>query len=187
MKEILFITGNKRKVWQAQDILKRFDIQVNNQDLPVIEIQSSDPHEIAEAKAAAAFKIAKSPLIINDHAWSFPGLNGFPGGYMKDINHWFEPEDFLALMNGKQDRTAILTETIIYVDANKTKSFSVQIKGHMIHEPRGVGHVACERVVVYDGREKTIAEHIDAGEHARDMEKSAWVPFGEWYAKADIQ
>ena len=36
-------------------------------------------------------------------------------------------------------------------------------------------------MVKFIGSDKTIAEHIDAGEHARDMTKSAWKKFGEWY------
>lgn len=182
MKEILFVTGNPRKVWQANDILTPYDIEVIAKDLPVAEIQSPDPKEIARAKARAAYALAQQALVVCDHFWSFPALKGFPGGYMKDMNHWFEPEDFLALLANKEDRSAVLTENIIYIDESEEREFTAEILGRVINEPRGVGHVACERIVAWDGSDKTIAEHIDAGEHARDMDQSAWVKFGEWYA-----
>lgn len=183
MKDILFITGNERKVWQANDVLKQFNVTVNAKELPIVEIQSHEPKDIVLAKAAAAFKLVGQPLIVCDHSWSFSALNGFPGGYMKDMNYWLEPSDFLALMHDKEDRAVMLTEWIVYTDGVRIESFAAEFRGKVIQEPRGKGHVACERVVVYDGSTKTIAEHIDAGEHARDMDDSAWVKFGKWYAE----
>lgn len=183
MKSVLLVTGNERKIWQATDILKAFDVAVEAKDLDITEIQSHDPLAIAQAKAEAAFSLLKQPLVVCDHSWAFHALKGFPGGYMKDVNGWFEPEDFLALMHSKQDRSVTLTETVIFIDEADSRTFSVDYGGKVIHEARGVGSVPCERVVVYDGSDKTIAEHIDAGEHARDMKKSAWHAFGGWYSK----
>lgn len=183
MKEILFITGNERKVWQANDVLKQFGVTTSTKDLPIVEIQSHEPKAIVLAKAAAAFEYVGQPLVVCDHSWSFSALKGFPGGYMKDMNYWLEPSDFLALMNGKEDRAVILTEWIVYTDGTITETFVAEFRGKVTEEPRGKGHVACERVVIYDGSSKTIAEHIDAGEHARDMGDSAWVKFGKWYAE----
>lgn len=181
MKKILFITGNKRKIWQAETCLSPFGIEIEAQDLDVHEIQSPDPLEISHAKAEAAYKLAKQPLVICDHSWSAPALKGFPGGYMKDANHWFEPEDFLALMKDKTDKSITLTETVVYTDGKTMKEFSVLFPAHFIDEIRGQGSVSMERVVAFDGNTKTIAEAIDAGEHAREMLKSAWNKFGEWF------
>lgn len=180
-RNILFVTGNKRKVWQAQSVLQPLGIQVESKDLDIVEIQAHDPLDIAIAKAQAAYAQVGQPLVICDHAWSFHALKGFPGGYMKDVNGWFEADDFLALMSGKSDRLVTLTETVVYVDGNVVEHFSVDFPGTVTKEARGTGDVVCERVVVYDGSDKTIAEHVDAGEHARDMSKSAWYKFGEWY------
>lgn len=183
MKKILFITGNKRKVWQAQDRLKQFGVEVEQGDLDLDEIQNHDPLKIAIAKAEAAYDQYKRPLVVCDHSWNFHALKGFPGGYMKDMNGWFEPEDWLALMKNKEDRSVTLTETIIYIDGSTRKQFSVDFQAKVIDEPRGKSHVSMEQVVSYLDSDKTIAEHIEAGEHARDMSNSAWQHFGEWYSK----
>lgn len=135
MKTVLFITGNKRKVWQAEDILRRFDIEVEVADLDSDEIQSHDPLKIAEAKAQTAYAHFKRPLVVCDHSWSFHALRGFPGGYMKDMNKWFEAEDWLALMKGKKDRSVKLTETIVYIDGYQTEHFSVEFAAHIIEKP----------------------------------------------------
>lgn len=181
MPAILFITGNKRKVWQATDILSKHHISVDALDLPVVQVQHADPRLIAVEKAKSAYQLAKKPLVINDHAWAFPALKGFPGGYMKDMNNWLESEDFLALMANKQDRTVLLTERVVYTDGQITEIFEAVFPGKVINGPRGIGNVSCERIVVFDGSNKTIAEHIDSGEHARNMDESAWTKFGEWF------
>lgn len=182
MKEILFITGNKRKVWQAQTTLEPYGIGVKNESVDLPEIQAHDPLKIAVAKAEVAHSHFKRPLVVCDHSWNFPALKGFPGGYMRDMNMWFTPEDWLALMRDKADRSVMLTETVVYIDNDSHKHFSVHFQGKVIKAPRGRGHVSCEQVIVFDGSDKTIAEHIDAGEHARDMTNSAWRKFAEWYS-----
>lgn len=184
--EVLFVTGNSRKVWQAQEALKLFGITVVNQDCEVQEIQSHDATEISIAKAKSAFELLKKPVVINDHYWEIPALGGFPGGYMKDVNHWFTAEDFLSLLAGKTDRTGILTENVVYYDGQEAKHFAAKFQGKFINEARGTGHVPSERVFIYDGRDSTIAECVDRGEHARDINKSAWKLFGEWYGQKDV-
>lgn len=182
MHKVLFVTGNKRKIWQANDTLRRYGIETEPVELDIQEIQSHNPIEITVAKAHEAYKQSKRSLVVCDHTWSIPALKGFPGGYMKDINLWFEPEDWLALMKDKSDRRAILIETVVYYDGENEQQFSVEFQAKFIDEARGKGTFSGERVVIFDGFTETIAERIDAGEHARDMHKSAWQKFGEWYS-----
>lgn len=180
-KTVLVITGNKRKVWQATTCLEPLGISVVSKDVELDEIQAHDPIKISLAKAQAAFEKVGEPLVVCDHSWSFKALKGFPGGYMKDVNEWFESEDWLALMHDKQDRSVMLTEVVVYIDGNNVQTFSAEFPGRVLHEARGTGAVSMERVVAFDGSDKTIAEHIDAGEHAREMEQSAWNKFGAWF------
>jgi XTP/dITP diphosphohydrolase len=185
VKKILFVTENKRKVWQAQSTLEPFGIQVVAEKLDIQEIQAFDPLDIADAKARTAYGHFKKPLVVCDHAWSVPALRGFPGGYMKDVNKWLMEDDWLALMKNKKDRSIILTETVVFIDGDTTRHFSVQFPAHFIHEARGkVGPHPAERLVVYDGFTKTITESMDDGHHARDMTKSAWQKLGQWYSSS---
>ena len=180
-KSILFVTGNDRKIWQAKHVLEPYGITIEQEEVEVDEIQHHEPEQIAIQKARDAFAIVQKPLVVCDHFWRFHALKGFPGGYMKDINQWFAAEDFLALMKNKKDRSVTLSELVVYIDREQIKSFGVEYKAKIIHEARGKGRVAGEQVTVFEGSDKTIAEHIDNGEHARPMDKSAWKLFGEWY------
>lgn len=179
-KTITFVTSNKRKIHQATTVLKEFGYHVEPLSIDIDEVQSHDPLHITLKKAQCAYEVVKKPLVVCDHSWSVPSLNGFPGGYMKEVNSWLTADDWIALMKNKTDRAIVLTETIVYTDGDNEQVFSVEFPAQITEEPRGIGYVPGERVVVYDGSSKTIAEHIDAGEHARDMSKSAWTLLGEW-------
>jgi XTP/dITP diphosphohydrolase len=179
--KVTLVTGNKRKIWQAESCLNPLGIEVEPFEVEVHEIQAHNPIEISLAKVRDAYTKVKRPLVVCDHSWNIPALKGFPGGYMQDMNRWFESEDYLALMKDKKDRRIILTETVVYTDGEKEEVFSVEFLAKIIEEMRGTGKFPSERVVVFEGTNKTTAEHIDAGEHARDMSKSAWQKFGEWY------
>lgn len=58
--------------------------------------------------------ILNSPLFVNDLYWEIPSLNGFPGGYMKDIVEWFSARDFINLLSSKNDRRILCHECVIY-------------------------------------------------------------------------
>ena len=184
-KKALFITGSDRKAQQAQQALRRYGIEVETRECDVDEIQSTDAAKISTAKAKAAYAIVQKPLVVNDHFWSIPALGGFPGGYIKDINNWFEPEDYLALMKNKTDRSATLTEHVVYFDGQEIKQFSVSFKGKFVHEPKGESPINQEKVFSFDGSDKTIAEYVERGENALDVDKSAWHKFGEWFKNND--
>ncbi|MES2971612.1 MAG: non-canonical purine NTP pyrophosphatase [Patescibacteria group bacterium] len=180
-KIITFATSNKGKILQANTCLQKFGITVTPVGLAVPEIQSHDSLKISEAKAKSAYQIIGKSLVICDFMWSINALNGFPGGYMKDIVHWFKPDDFLALMHGKKDRTILLTETVTYYDGSILKSFSSEYPGNITQDARGKSGVSIDQVVVYESQSDTIAECLDQKKPTRDLSESAWQKFGNWY------
>ena len=96
---------------------------------------------------------------------------------MKDVSAWFTPEDFLALMVSKDDRRISFTETIVYTDANQTKTFSREFWGEFADKPRGVGE-SIEQVAVFKGR--TLGERRAEGVFSHDPKDYIWYEFAKW-------
>lgn len=183
MKQILFATSNERKIGEARLGCQDFDIEVVPIKLDIDEIQHHDPIAISTHKAAEAFRLAGKPVVVTDTSWSIPALGGFPGGYMKDVAIWFQPEDFIHLMNSKQDRRISFTETITYIDARTTRTFSQQYWGEIVEAPRGAKGNSIELVAAFDGF--TLAERHDQGRFSHDPKEYIWYQFAQWYAGQD--
>ncbi len=187
MKPISFATGNVEKIAMAKTICEEVGISIEPIQIEIDEIQGEDPELIIRDKAIKAYEVAKRPVIVSDDSWSFNALNGFPGAYMKSINEWFEPEDFLNLMKDKTDRGVVYKQYLAYMDDSQIKIFKNEMPGVLIDQPRGVNKKSPNMtVIVLDADNgKTVAEVFEQG---RDIiaeryknTKDAWHMFAEWY------
>ena len=59
---------------------------------------------------------------------------------MKDVANWFSSEDFLSLMEKKENRQILFSENITYKDAETIKQFSQEYEGIIVTEARGTGN-----------------------------------------------
>lgn len=176
-----YVTGNKDKIRIAAKYLPELDIAYEITKLDVVEIQSDNPVEVAMAKAEEAYKQIQKPVLVNDHGWAIPGLNGFPGAYMKYMNEWLTPQDFLNLTKDIKNRTIILTEIICFKDATRTKSFTQDHPGVLLKTVQG-DYPPCMAITSLTGDGISVAQKFANNESGFD-EYSIWKEFSEWYKK----
>lgn len=182
MKKIYFSTGNKRKIKEARAACELFDIEVVPIKLDFDEIQSHDALNISIQKVKDAYRLAnQETIVVADTSWSIPALNGFPGGYMKDVAEWFSSEDFITLMQNKTDRTVIFRETIVYKDKNEIKVFSKEYPGFITDAPRGNDGNSIDKVAEFNGI--TLAESHDLKQTSHKPEEYIWYEFAKWYSE----
>jgi non-canonical purine NTP pyrophosphatase (RdgB/HAM1 family) len=182
-----YVTGNKIKFNLAQDIMREFDVALEQMQADITEIQNENGEVVARNKAEQAFHHFQKPIIVSDDFWLIPGLNGFPGPYMKSVNTWFTPEDWLRLTRDLTDRRIILRQVVVYQDAHGQKLFSADIEGTLLRETRGKSPYSHSYITSFDG-----GEHSSAEIHARDSAESsarhhhnAWHDLGAWLAVQD--
>jgi XTP/dITP diphosphohydrolase len=178
---LAFVTGNARKVADLEGALQPYDIKVEQLDLPVDEIQGTDPEKIALHKAKEAFRLAGRSVLVNDVFWNITALRGFPGPYMHDIAGWLKPEDWLALMQDKTDRSVSRTQSVVYYDGKRSKIFTKVYWATMITEPRGIGDSSIGQLLMNVGDTRTFAERRDAGDTTLPAEENIWHEFAKWY------
>ncbi|HEX7042818.1 MAG TPA: non-canonical purine NTP pyrophosphatase [Patescibacteria group bacterium] len=174
-----YITTNQNKIDIAKKFLTPHEIFFEPQNIELTEIQSKDIKKVVENKAKQAYEIIKTPLFVNDHFWSITALNGFPGAYMKYMNEWLTPDDFLNLMKGKKNREAILTEAVCYIDESRIQTFLMQHKAVILESPKGKGLPAL-RVISVSGDGLSIAEKLEKDPSAVDV-YPIWDEFAKWY------
>ena len=176
---LYYITGNKNKIAIAEKFLKPLGIIFEPKNLDIEEIQSDNIDEVTIHKAKGAYSKLKKPLIVTDHFWSIPALGGFPGAYMKYINQWLTPQDFLNLMINKNDRKAILTEMICYTDGQTIKTFSGTHVGMVLQKQQGEG-LSTQTVISLSEDGISIARKLENDPSALDK-GIVWEDFAKWY------
>lgn len=169
----------------GKEALAKYDITLEQRVMDIDEIQGEDPEIIVRDKAARAFKAVKSPVIVTDDSWAIPGLRGFPGPYMKSVNHWFTPDDFMRLTRDLEDRSVFINQFVAYHDEYEIVIFRYDVPGTLLTEPRGVHGPSITKVVSLDADSGlSIAEAYDQGK-TRDItgNEDAWHQLAEWYMK----
>lgn len=180
MQKFLYATGNNVKFRQARDVCGTFGIELEQATLKVPEIQGEEVEPVARDKAEKAFAKFGKPVIISDDAWMIPGLKNFPGPYMKSMNDWFTPADWLRLTDGLIDRRIILRQIAVYQDSRVQKLFSTDIEGLLLREARGKSPYAHSTVTSFDGGLHSDAEFQERSENATQNHRTAWHDLAEW-------
>lgn len=176
---LYYITENQNKIDIAKKFLNPLEIIFQSKNLDIVEIQSSSIQDVATHKAKEAFLKFKKPLFISDHFWSIPSLGGFPGAYMKYINQWFTADDLLNLMKGKENRDAILTEALCYIDNSTIKTFEMSHRGKVLYESLGQG-LPGQTVISLSEDGKSIAQKLEKDPSALEIGTN-WANFANWY------
>lgn len=182
MTDFVFATSNDHKVKTAEAVCAQFGLKFTHKNMDLQEIQSDNGEAIARYKVEQAFAVCQQPVAVTDDSWLIPGLNGFPGPYMKYINQWFSPADFLRLTKDLADRRMIMRHIIAYKDAHDEKVFSVDIPGVLLKKVRGNSIIPHFAIVSFDGGASSVAEAEANGTLAVADGPNAWQGFCQWLA-----
>jgi len=183
MPTLHFATGNAEKFEIAQAVCKTLGVTLEQARLDIDEIQGEDSTVIIRDKVRKAFAALKHPVIVSDDSWDIPGLHGFPGPYMKSIDHWFTPQDLLNLTRPLQDRRVILTQLLAFQDEQEQKIFRKEHEGTLLAEARGTYGNPFHKILAMPGDGGlSVAEAYDRGTIRAERDVAAgWQAFAAWY------
>ena len=154
---IVFITGNKAKVREAEKILQT---PLEIKDIDLDEIQDLDLEKIALHKINQAYNLVKSPVIIDDVSVEIDAWNGFPGPLIKWVlkteNH--SAKLLLKMLAGEKNRRAKVRLAIGFHDGKKARIFYGEVDGVIAPEIRGENGFGWDPVFIPEGENETYAE-----------------------------
>lgn len=81
MKELIYVTGNKYKIFTAKKFLKPYGINVIGKKIDCIEIQADTIEEVARFSSKYASDKLSCAVLKNDMGLVIPSLKGFPSVY----------------------------------------------------------------------------------------------------------
>lgn len=175
-KNIIFITGNKGKLAEAQSIIPG----IINKEIDLPEIQETDARKVIKAKLLEARKHHSGEYIIEDTSLYFDCLNGLPGPLIK----WFLEklgDKKLSEIAEKLGNDGAEAKTIIgYIDKDDgIEYFEGSIKGKIV-PPKGEGGFGWDKIFMPDGFEKTFAEMTPEEKNKISMRKIALTKLAEY-------
>lgn len=181
MRTLTFVTGNDNKFHTARLILQGNNIQLDQASFDIDEIQGEDGKVIALDKAHKAFDILGEPLVISDDSWSISGLSGWPGPYMKSMNHWLTIDDFLRLTSPLKDRTVTLHQIAVYQDKKGQKVFTHNITGRLLQNATDFPTIPWMNLIslTEDGRSLAEVRHTDPEQLASEN-TNVWHEVAQW-------
>lgn len=182
MQQLLCATTNQHKFGQGVAAFRKYAVDLQQVVIDIDEIQGEDSEYIIRDKVKRAYEAVGQPVVVTDDSWSIPGLGGFPGAYMKSINHWFTPDDFIRLTRDLADRAIYIHQFVAYKSELQTVVFSHDIPGHLLTEARGQDGPPIMKVVSLTGENgASIAETYDQGLKRNDPAADAWHQLASWY------
>jgi len=180
--QLTFITGNREKFEIAEATCRPLGIEFVHKTLPLDEIQGETSEPIILHKAKTAFTSLGIPVVVSDDFWRIPGLQGFPGAYMKSINSWFTTQDWLNLTLPLSDRRIILDQSLCYFAADQQKIFTVSHMGSLLAKARGNYGNPLQKILAMPGDNGlSVAEAYDKGAvHAERDVAEGWRQLTAW-------
>lgn len=187
MKTLLYATSNPIKFHTAQTICTEAGISLKQVSLDVPEIQAQNGEDVARAKALEAYEKLQQPVIISDDSWMIPGINNFPGPFMKFVDAAFTAEDWLRLTKDLTDRRIILRQIIAYQDAHQQQLFYTDVEALLIKEIRGKGVNSNMSIISLDGGKTSVAEQRQMGKSAlaQANQRNSWHDLCDWLLKSN--
>ena len=184
MNHVTFVTTNDIKYAQAEQLAKELGFSIDRASLDFQEMQA-DGETIARHKAEQAYAELKKPVIALDDTWEIPGLGGFPGVYMKDMNGWLRPEDWRRLTSTLEDRRINLIQHSVYQDENGQQYFVTTIEGKLLDKIQGESQKTPHLTITsFDGKHsyaEALAENKDTN-ILDGFTNTVWHQLADWFA-----
>lgn len=152
--ELIFATGNKNKLREAQDVLKGCKVIGMKLDIP--EIQGSE-EEVVRDKAQRAYDVLKKPVFVDDTSLHMHALRGLPGVYTVHFIDRIGTEGVYKLLEPYDDKRASAISYIGYHDGKEIHLFKGESHG-VIVPPSGKNFFGFDPIFQPEGTAKTYAE-----------------------------
>jgi XTP/dITP diphosphohydrolase len=160
--EVRFVSSNEHKIREAAAILEPVGVAVISSAIKIEELQTKETERLVRDKVMKAFQSIGRPLFVEHTGLYLEHLNGFPGGLTQIFWDTLGADLFSELFGRLAPvKTAIARTVIGYCDGKKIHSFSGEIAGEIVPEPKGPRDFQWDCVFRPAGHSMTFAEMGD--------------------------
>ncbi|KUO42785.1 MAG: non-canonical purine NTP pyrophosphatase [Hadesarchaea archaeon YNP_N21] len=179
---LIFVTGNKHKFKEINEIAKKFGLHIEMRDIPCNELQHDRIEEISRFAVEEACAALEKACFVEDAGLFIKALRGFPGPYSNFVYRTLGNEGLLKLMEGERDRRAEFRSAIGYCEPGmKPRVFLGKVKGSIALEVRGKFGFGFDPVFVAENTDKTFGEMEISEKNMISHRARAMQKFLKWY------
>ena len=132
--KLLFITTNKHKFQEVADVLKEYNIEIEQKTIDYPEDKDDEMDQVAKKAAKNLAEELGQPVIVEDTGLYFNAYNNFPGAMPKYVINGIGFDGIFRLLKDK-DRTAYFKTVIGYCQpGQEPKTFEAELHGTITEE-----------------------------------------------------
>lgn len=180
--KIIFITTNKHKFEEVQDILRDYPIELERLFMEYEENHDFGIEEIARGVARKlAIEIGK-PILLEDTGLFFEAYEGFPGALPKFVFNTLGHKGIFKLLQG-ESRKAYFKTVAAYCEPNKEPVlFDGIMRGDITNEVYNEDKdvMPYDRIFIPQGASKTISDMTLEEKNALSQRAEAFKKFGDY-------
>jgi len=157
--KLTFATQNKHKFEEAQAVLSKHNIQVEQLSVSKVEDKEKPMHEIAMSAAQQLANKHKKPIMVDDTGIFFTAYNNFPGANPRLMFGCLGYEGLLKLLAGKSRDACFLCCVGFCMPKKKPMLFEGKLEGHITLVPFNMEKdvMPYERIFVPKGKTHTLS------------------------------
>jgi XTP/dITP diphosphohydrolase len=156
--QVRFVTSNRFKIIEAQEILGAVGVQVVPIDMKIEELQTTDNLRLVRDKVVRAFASIARPLFVEHTGLYLAYMNNLPGGLTQIVWDALQADRFSELFGKSPNPRVIAKTTIGHIDGKKVHTFLGEVAGRIAGTPKGSRDFQWDCVFVPDGETETFAE-----------------------------
>lgn len=157
--KLTFATQNKHKFEEAQAVLSKHGIKLEQLSVGKGEDKAKSIREIAMSAAQQLANDYKKPMIVDDTGIFFTAYNNFPGANPRLMFDCLGYEGLLKLLAGKSRNAYFLCCVGFCMPEKKPKVFEGKLEGHITLVPFNMKKdvMPYERILVPKGATRTLS------------------------------
>jgi XTP/dITP diphosphohydrolase len=187
-KELFFVTTNKHKVAEVQEILKKWQIKVIQIDQKYSEDHDDSMEEISKKAAKMLCEEQKKTLAVEDTGFFFEAYDNFPGPLSKFIAATIGYEGIMRLLQGKT-RTGYAKTVVGYcIPGKEPVIFEGIMKGRISENVYDLDKdiMPYERIFIPDGYDVTLSRLPREVKNTISHRKKAFEKLATYLNKKDF-
>ncbi len=178
--KITFITTNKHKFKEAQDILKDYPVELEQLDMDYEENHDESIEEIARGAAKKLADKLNRPVVLEDTGLFFEAYNNFPGALPKFVINSIGFKGIFKLLGGESRKAYFKTVAAFCEPGSEPILFEGIMKGEITKKiyNENKDEMPYDKIFIPEGKNKTISEMTLEEKNSFSQRSKAFKKFG---------